>query len=69
MELFDQNNFAYLSQEQIPGRENFGVGNKLRRAIPVNLDDNGWVDYISVINLGFSSGRNENVLYSVLAKD
>ena len=69
LELFDQNNFAYLSQEQIPGRENFGVGNKLRRAIPVNLDDTGWVDYISVINLGFSSGRNENVLYSVLAKD
>ena len=67
--LMNESHFAYMSQEQIPGRENYGVGNKLRRAIPIDLDNSGWVDYISVINLGFSSGRNENVLYSVLAKD
>ena len=67
--LMNENDFAYMSQEQIPGRENYGIGNKLRRAIPINLDDSGWIDYISVITFSLNSGRNENIFYSVLSKD
>jgi len=67
--LMNENDFAYMSQEQIPGRENYGIGNKLRRAIPINLNDSGWIDYISVITFSLNSGRNENIFYSVLSKD
>ncbi len=67
--LMNENDFAYMSQEQIPGRENYGAGNKLRRAIPINLDDSGWIDYISVISHSLDSGRNENIFYSVLSKN
>ena len=67
--LMNENDFAYMSQEQIPGRENYGIGNKLRRAIPINLDDSGWIDYISVITFSLNSGRNENIFYSVLSKN
>jgi len=69
LELFNQDKFAYMSQEQIPGREGWADGNKLRRAIPINLNNSGWIDYISLISLGFDDGRQEIVLYSVLSKD
>ena len=69
LQLLSLDNFAYLGQEQFPGRESWGNNNKLSRAIPINLNDSGWIDYISVITFSLNSGRNENIFYSVLSKD
>ncbi len=69
LQLLSLDNFAYLGQEQFPGREGFGNNNKLSRAIPINLDNAGWIDYISFVSLWYSESGSEQVLYSVLAKD
>ena len=69
--LFDMNEFAFMSQEQIPGKENWGLnGFNLLKAMPINLDNSGWIDYISTIDSGLGDeGGGESILYSVLAKD
>jgi len=69
--LFDMNEFAFMSQEQIPGKENWGLdGWLLTKAMPINLDNSGWIDYISTIDSGLGDeGGGESILYSVLAKD
>ena len=65
------NEFAFMSQEQIPGKENWGLnGFNLIKAMPINLDNSGWIDYISTIESGLGEeGGGESILYSVLAKD
>jgi len=67
--LFDSNELAYLGSEQIPGFESFGNYNSLRKAIPIHLDNEGWVDYISTVQLNHGNGKKEKVFYSVLAKE
>ncbi|MDA0755600.1 MAG: VCBS repeat-containing protein [Proteobacteria bacterium] len=69
LQLLSLDNFAYLGQEQFPGREDWGNNNKLSRAIPINLDNTGWIDYISYVSLYSSDSGSEQVFYSVLAKD
>ena len=69
LELFDMNQFAYATVNQLIGKENWPNNNTLRRAIPINLDDSGWIDYISMIGFGNEDGSNEILLYSVLSKD
>ena len=69
LELFDMNQFAYATENQLIGKENWPNNGTLRRAIPINLNDSGWIDYISVITFSLNSGRNENIFYSVLSKD
>ena len=71
LSLFDMNEFAFMSQEQIPGKENWGLnGWLLTKAMPINLDNSGWIDYISTIDSGLGDeGGGESILYSVLAKD
>jgi hypothetical protein len=70
LEIFDVNQFAYLTENQIPGREEYGdSSNTLRRAIPIDLDNSGWIDYISLIGFGNANGSNEVVLYSILSKN
>ena len=70
LEIFDVNQFAYLTENQIPGREEYGdSSNTLRRAIPIDLNNSGWIDYISLIGFGNANGSNEVVLYSVLSKN
>jgi len=71
LSLFDMNEFAFMSQEQIPGKENWGLnGWLLTKAMPINLDNSGWIDYISTIDSGLGDeGGSEHILYSVLAKD
>ena len=71
LSLFDMNEFAFMSQEQIPGKENWGLnGMLLTKAMPINLDNSGWIDYISTIDSGLGDeGGGESILYSVLAKD
>ena len=69
--LFDMNEFAFMSQEQIPGKENWGLnGFNLLKAMPINLDNSGWIDYISTIESGLGEeGGGESIFYSVLSKD
>jgi len=69
--LYDSSEFAFMSQEQIPGKENWGLnGHLLQKAMPINLDNSGWIDYIGVIISGTGDeGGNESILYTVLAKD
>ena len=69
LELFDMNQFAYATENQLSGKESWPNNNTLRRAIPVNLDNSGWIDYISLIGFGNGDGSNEILLYSVLSKD
>ena len=71
LSLFDMNEFAFMSQEQIPGKENWGLnGWLLTKAMPINLDNSGWIDYISTIDSGLGDeGGSEHILYSVLSKD
>ena len=69
LQLLSLDNFAYLGQEQFPGREDWGNNNKLSRAIPINLNNTGWIDYISTVSLYSSNSGSEQVFYSVLAKD
>ena len=40
----------------------------LRRAIPINLDNSGWIDYISFIGPWTDYESSEILLYSVLSK-
>jgi hypothetical protein len=68
LELFDINQFAYASEDQLFGRENQPNDNTLRRAIPINLDNSGWIDYISIITPYYET-QTEIVLYSVLSKN
>ena len=69
LQLLSLDNFAYLGQEQFPGRESWGNNNKLSRAIPINLDNTGWIDYISYVSLFSSDSGSEQVFYSVLSKN
>ena len=67
LQYYDRNNLPYVRQNQIIGRENYGDGNKLRRAIPVNLDNENWIDIISVIDIS-NDNKTEKVFYSILSK-
>ena len=69
LELFDMNQFAYATENQLIGKESWANNNTLRRAIPINLDNSGWIDYISIIGFGNGDGSNEILLYSVLSKN
>ena len=69
LELFDMNQFAYATENQLFGKESWPNNNTLRRAIPINLDNSGWIDYISIIGFGNGDGSNEILLYSVLSKN
>ena len=69
MELFDMNQFAYATENQLSGKESWPNNNTLRRSIPINLDNSGWIDYISLIRFGNADGSNEILLYSVLSKN
>ena len=69
LELFDMNQFAYATENQLSGKESWPNNNTLRRAIPINLDNSGWIDYISLIGFGNADGSNEILLYSVLSKN
>ena len=62
-----RNNLAYAIHTQIPGRENFFNPNKLLAAIPVNLDNENWIDYISVVETNDES-KQEFSFYSVISK-
>ena len=68
LELFDINQFAYATEDQLFGRENQTNDNTLRRAIPINLDNSGWIDYISLITPYYET-QTEILLYSVLSKN
>jgi hypothetical protein len=60
----------YLNSEQIPGREEWpNDGLTLGRAFPVNLNNSGWVDYISILSIGSLNQPSEQVFYSVLSKN
>ena len=67
LEYYDRSNLPYVVQNQILGKENLGFNNKLMRAIPVNMDNKNWTDYISVIDL-YSENSKEIVFYSVISK-
>jgi hypothetical protein len=69
LELFDMNQFAYATENQLSGKESLPKFNNLRRAIPINLDNSGWIDYVSLIGFGNENGSNEILLYSVLSKN
>ena len=69
LELFDMNQFAYATENQLSGKESWPNNNTLRRSIPINLDNSGWIDYISIIGFGNADGSNEILLYSVLSKN
>jgi hypothetical protein len=69
LELFDMNQFAYATENQLSGKESLPKFNNLRRSIPINLDNSGWIDYISLIGFGNADGSNEILLYSVLSKN
>ena len=70
LELIKLSDLAYLNSEQIPGRENFpNDGLTLGRAFPVDLNNSGWIDYISVLSLGSQDQPSEQVFYSVLSKN
>ena len=68
LELFDMNQFAYATENQLSGQENYG-NDHFRRAIPINLDNSGWIDYISLIRPWTDYESSEILLYSVLAKN
>jgi hypothetical protein len=69
-DLFDINQMPYLNSEQIPGREEWpNDGLTLGRAFPVNLNNSGWVDYISILSIGSLNQPSEQVFYSVLSKN
>jgi hypothetical protein len=61
------NQFAYATENQLSGSESWPNNGTLRRAIPINLDNSGWIDYISLIGFG-DEVSNEIILYSVLSK-
>jgi hypothetical protein len=63
------NQFAYATENQLSGKESLPKFNNLRRSIPINLDNSGWIDYISLIGFGNADGSNEILLYSVLSKN
>ena len=44
-----RNNLAYAMHTKIPGREHFFHPNKLLAEIPVNLHNENWIGYISVV--------------------
>ena len=67
LEYYDRTNLPYVGQNQILGKENLGFNNKLKRAIPVNMDNMNWTDYLSVIDLN-SENKKEIVFYSVISK-
>jgi len=68
LELFDMNQFAYATENQLSGQENDPIFGTLRRAIPINLDNSGWIDYISFIKPWTDYESSEILLYSVLSK-
>lgn len=68
LELFDLNNFPYLRQNQIKGREAWGSSDKLRRAIPINLNNTGWIDIISTIGTVNNDNQGELIFYSIISK-
>ena len=59
---YDRSNFAYLTKHQID--EKRSASNKLKKAIPINLDNQGWIDYIS-----FVSDKTRLIMYSVMSKE
>ena len=69
LELFDMNQFAYATENQLSAQENDPIYGTLRRAIPINLDNSGWIDYISFIKPWTDYESSEILLYTVLAKD
>ena len=70
LELVSLDDLAYLNSEQIPERSNWpNDGRTLGRAFPVDLNGSGWIDYISILSLGFLDQPTEIVFYSALSKD
>jgi hypothetical protein len=70
LELVSLDDLAYLNSEQIPERSNWpNDGRTLGRAFPVDLNGSGWIDYISILSLGYSDQPTEIVFYSALSKD
>ena len=63
------NQFAYATENQLIGKESYPNNNTLRWSIPINLDNSGWIDYVSLIGFGNEDGSNEILLYSVLSKN
>jgi len=69
LELVSNDKLPYLTQDQIKGKEGWGAGDKLRRAIPINLNNSGWIDMISTVGTSTNDGQGELIFYSILSKD
>lgn len=68
LELVSNDKLAYLTDNQISGRENYPSNEKLRRTIPIDLNNSGWIDMISTVGFGTSEG-SEVIFYSILSKN
>ncbi len=68
LELYPFDKLPYVTNNQIEGREGWVDGNKIRRAIPINLNNDGWIDLISIIENRNNENQQEKVFYSILSK-
>ena len=69
LDLISNNKLAYLTQNQIKGKEGYGAYDKLRRTIPINLNNSGWIDMISTVGTNTTDGQGELIFYSIISKD
>jgi len=69
LDLISNNKLAYLTQNQIKGKEGYGAYDKLRRTIPINLNNSGWIDMISTVGTNTTDGQGELIFYSILSKN
>jgi hypothetical protein len=69
LQLVSNDKLVYVTDNQIKERGNFGPYGKLRRTIPINLNNSGWIDMISTVGFGKSDGSSELIFYSILSKE
>ncbi len=66
-------NFTSLNNDELPNRPDPGSNNYdfLMKALPINIDNEGCIDFISVTDVGWENNQNEtsNYFFSVLNID
>ena len=66
-------NFTSLKNDELPNRPDPGYNNYdfLMKALPINIDNEGCIDFISVTDVGWENNQNEtsNYFFSVLNID
>jgi hypothetical protein len=66
-------NFISLNNDELPNKPDPGYNNYdfLMKALPLNIDDEGCIDFVSVTDAGWENNQNEtsNYFFSVLNID